>query len=70
MKKCIKSFLFSAVNLPQSMAPNAATAGGNPIQSMSTMGNPIGANMGSHVMLSSQSSMVRERENASANSCY
>lgn len=42
------------------MAQNAATAGGNPIQSMSTMGNPIGANIGSHVVMSSQQTMVRK----------
>lgn len=47
------------VNLPQSMAPNPANAGGNPIQNMSAMSNPMGMTMNSHgAMMSTTTVMV------------
>lgn len=49
------------VNLPQSMTQNAATAGGNPIQNITAMNNPMGMNMNTHnAMMSSSAVMVSQ----------
>lgn len=53
-------FFVYAVNLPQSMPQNAAAAGGNPIQNMTAMSNPMGMNMNTHnAMLSTSTVLVR-----------
>lgn len=51
-------FLSLAVNLPQSMAQNNVNAGGNPIQNMTAMSNPMGMMNAHGSMLSTTAVMV------------